>query len=307
MRPASPSGRRLLLVGFALTALLALVAVASRGQDLGRSDDAARNEPPTVIGDYIVTLFAIVMPIGTVLLIFALVAGRRQRMATRQISSLKSALTLLLIIAAVSLAGVMAAERFGGRGDAGQALAPAQDAVRAAQAELDDRRRELEFRWLAAVIFSGILVGIVAAVVIAGLWKRRVDRDPERLAAEALAEELDLTVDDLRREPDLRRAVVAAYARMERSLALHGLPRLEFEAPLEYLSRVLGELHASDEAVRKLTFLFERAKFSTHDVGPEMRDEAIAALIAVRDELRATNDRDRARLELVPGRVPVER
>ena len=297
-------GTRLVAVGIALTALLAVVALASRGQDFGRSDGAARGEPSTVVGDYLLTLFAIVMPIGTVLLIIALMIGRHQRMATRQVSHVKSALVLLLIVAAVSLVAVAAAERYGNRAGDPQTFAPAQRAASALR-DLEEQRRELEFRWLAAIVVSGILVGIVAAGVLTGLWKRRIDRDPERLAAEALAEELDLTVDDLRREPDLRRAVVAAYARMERSLALHGLPRRRFEAPLEYLARVLRELRASEEAVGRLTFLFERAKFSTHHIGPEMRDDAIAALLAVRDDLRAMNARDRPPLK-VPVELPLE-
>ena len=238
------------------------------------------------------------MPIGTVILIVALIIGRRHRMATRQVSTMKSAAIFILIVAAISLIAVAAAERYGADAAEAQRLAPSAATAARALEELDERRREPEFRWLAALVFSGVLVGVVAASVLAGLWKRRLDRDPERLAAEALADELDLTVDDLRREPDLRRAVVAASARMERSLALHGLPRRRFEAPLEYLARVLGELQASDEAVRRLTFLFERAKFSTHPIGPEMRDDAIAALVAVRDDLRAINARDRPPLKL---------
>ena len=36
-----------------------------------------------------------------------------------------------------------------------------------------------------------------------------------------------------------------------------------------------------------MTALFAWAKFSAHDVAPEMKDEAIEALEAVREELRA--------------------
>jgi hypothetical protein len=81
--------------------------------------------------------------------------------------------------------------------------------------------------------------------------------------------------------------VIAAYARLERVLAGHGLPRKPAEAPLEYLGRMLAELSVSDRAARALTDLFERAKFSQHAVGPEMKDEAIDALDTVRDDLLA--------------------
>ena len=70
-------------------------------------------------------------------------------------------------------------------------------------------------------------------------------------------------------------------------LAAHGLPRKPAEAPLEYLGRMLAELSVSDRAARALTDLFERAKFSQHVVGAEMKDEAIDALETVRDDLLA--------------------
>jgi deoxycytidylate deaminase len=40
-------------------------------------------------------------------------------------------------------------------------------------------------------------------------------------------------------------------------------------------------------AVRRLTGLFERAKFSRHAIDRAMRDEAVAALRAVRGDLAA--------------------
>jgi hypothetical protein len=44
--------------------------------------------------------------------------------------------------------------------------------------------------------------------------------------------------------------------------------------------------------LRRLTGLFEWAKFSAHDVDPKMRDEAIGALLEVRDELQANRLED---------------
>ena len=114
---------------------------------------------------------------------------------------------------------------------------------------------------------------------------------------ETLANVLDETLDDLRAEADPRRAVIAAYARLERALATQGFARRPSETPEELLSRVLGRLEVSDESIRRLTDLFERAKFSQHDVDSAMKDEAIAALQQVRDELRAAEER---RAELAP-------
>jgi hypothetical protein len=123
------------------------------------------------------------------------------------------------------------------------------------------------------------------------LAARRAQPDPAKpleLAPEALAAALDESLDDLRADPDLRRAIVAAYARMETALAAAGLPRRPAEAPLEYLERALLALDTSAEAVRRLTDLFEWARFSQHEPEPSMRDDAVEALVAVRDELRAS-------------------
>jgi hypothetical protein len=107
-------------------------------------------------------------------------------------------------------------------------------------------------------------------------------------APEMLAAALDESLDDLRADPDLRRAIVAAYARMESTLAAAGLPRHPAEAPLEYVERALLTLDTSAGAVRRLTDLFEWARFSQHEPEPWMRDDAVDALSAVRDELRAS-------------------
>jgi hypothetical protein len=128
----------------------------------------------------------------------------------------------------------------------------------------------------------------VAAVYV---WRRtreqpRVLADQEAVA-EQLSEVLTETLDDLALERDPRRAVIRAYARMEQVLASHGMPRAAHEAPLEYLARVLRELNVGAEAAHALTELFERAKFSQHEIDVAMKEEAIAALLRVRDDLEA--------------------
>ena len=129
-----------------------------------------------------------------------------------------------------------------------------------------------------------IAAAIVAVIIIERRRDRRARRTPERL--EELGRALDEAIDDLRRDPDTRRAVIAAYARMEQALKLYGFPRRPSEAPYEYLHRVARELEA-EQPVAALTELFEVAKFSEHSVDETMRGRAIDALTAVRQEVRA--------------------
>jgi hypothetical protein len=93
-------------------------------------------------------------------------------------------------------------------------------------------------------------------------------------------------IDDLEAEPDARRAVIAAYARMEGVLARHGLRRMPSETPLEYMRRVLLGLTGRADAVKRLTSLFEQAKFSRHEIDSPMKLAAIGALREIRDDLR---------------------
>src|SRR4029453_28365 len=62
----------------------------------------------------------------------------------------------------------------------------------------------------------GLAVVIVAAIVAAIVIERRRRRREIRTPAEReeLARALDEAIEDLRRDPDPRRAVIAAYARM---------------------------------------------------------------------------------------------
>jgi hypothetical protein len=70
-------------------------------------------------------------------------------------------------------------------------------------------------------------------------------------------------------------------------LARHGVHRTPSETAVEYLGRILTGLTSRSEAVARLTGLFEEAKFSSHAIDGSMKTDAIAALRAVRDDLRA--------------------
>jgi uncharacterized protein DUF4129 len=148
-------------------------------------------------------------------------------------------------------------------------------------------KQRVHFRWEELAVVLGVLLVLGAA---AAATRRRLDPATRRnrAAPELLAAALDESLDDLRDDPDLRRAIVAAYARMEAALAAAGLPRHHAEAPLEYMERALLTLDTSAAAVRRLTDLFEWARFSQHEPEPSMRDDAVDALESVRDELRAS-------------------
>jgi hypothetical protein len=132
---------------------------------------------------------------------------------------------------------------------------------------------------LLALILAGVVAGIVFLVArVKGEVVPALPEDP-------LAEVLDAGIDDLRRIRDPRRAVIACYARMERLMTYSGIPRRLSDTPTEFLARVLRDRSVSASSVSTLTTLFERAKFSPHEVDERMRDDALSALERVRSEL----------------------
>ena len=144
--------------------------------------------------------------------------------------------------------------------------------------------RHAHFDWPLALSVVGLV--LVSGAFIYLRLRRRPQLELASSVEEDLARAVDTTIDDLRRERDARRAVIAAYANMERVLASHQMMRRPAETPLEYLARILGELEVRESAVRRLTQLFEYAKFSRHEIDSAMKEEAIAALEDVRDDLR---------------------
>jgi hypothetical protein len=152
------------------------------------------------------------------------------------------------------------------------------------------------------LVVSPWLIAVVAVVLLAvcatGVWVALRRGGPEPLLVEPPVAEsppeltpeqryslLADTLDDLRAEPDVRRAIVAAYARMERGLGAFGMSRRPSETPMEYLTRGLGRLVASAGAAQRLTDLFELAAFGTGRLDASVKLEAIASLEAMRDEV----------------------
>jgi hypothetical protein len=148
--------------------------------------------------------------------------------------------------------------------------------------------RSVSFQWPVLFLFAALGLALVAWYV---MRRRRVPYAPFQIPADdtalaaVVAESIGDAIDDLKAEPDARRAVIAAYARMESVLARHGLRRTPSETPLEYLRRLLLGLTARGDAVEALTRLFEEAKFSGHQIDQGMKRDAIAALVSIRDDL----------------------
>lgn len=275
---------RLGAAGVVALALLVVVALASRG-GLGGAG-GGDGTPSSTLLDYAFSVFLVAYVAAVPFAVWAYVVRGRERRVRGAAGGRRGPGLLAQLVVFVLVVGLVATILAQHRARGTQTLLPQPPPAgslskRPAKAA---HEREPQFRWSVVFVLAGL--GVVGAAVVAVRRRRGRDEPRAALAAE-LGAALDDAIDDVRAETDPRRAVIKAYARLEAILAAHGLPRREAEAPYEYLSRALGRVVASARGVERLTGLYEEARFSRHAIEPSMRTEAIAALEATRDELRA--------------------
>jgi hypothetical protein len=287
MQPLEPTtGRsvRLALVAFGLLALLAVVAFATRS-GFGGSSGATPTEGYV---SYAFTAFLIVFVLMIPVAVYAYLLRVREGVAAPRKSFQRRVIRGLLTIGvlAVLAFGVAYLRRhhatiFDFNSRAFQGLSPAGRVRRGGKAPFQPT-----FEW-------PVLAVAVVVLTIGGVFAYRAHRraklsDAARLepsVAEDFAATISDAIGDLEAEPDARRAVIAAYSRMEGVLARHGMRRTPSETPIEYLGRILGGLTSQSAAVSRLTSLFQEAKFSRHEIDGTMKKDAIDALRAIRDDL----------------------
>ena len=289
MQPAEPStGRsaRLALVAFALLGLLAIVAFASKS-GIGRS---SRAEPTPGYVSYAFTAFLIVFVLAIPVAAYAFLIQARERGFERKSFGkrvLQNVITFLFVLGIVAM--VLYLKHHHSHLFSHTTLRNPGHLAHKAGSGKASLKYEPKFEW--SVFWIAAIALLATAVFLYDqrrrrLARRRIGVPLEPSVAEDLAAEMTDAIEDLEAEPDARRAVIAAYARMEAVLARHGLRRRPSETPLEYLRRILLGLTARADAVTRLTGLFEQAKFSLHDIDATMKRDAIGALKEIRDDLR---------------------
>jgi hypothetical protein len=268
-----------------VTALLVVVAVAAHGRPLARNSGSGGGLP-VLFWDYVFTTFVIIEAFLIIGGIAAYFLVRRERVEAGNRNQRTLRTVAIIIVGGALVAFIARHLDLSHLHPAKQGTVASSIPGGSAKAGKAHQAQHVQFQWEELAIILGILLALIGAAVVT---RKRLGPATERRAApEVLAAALDESLDDLRNDPDLRRAIIAAYARMETALAAAGLPRHEAETPFEYLERALLSLDASARAVHRLTDLFEWARFSHHEPEPWMRDEAVDALVAVRDELRGS-------------------
>lgn len=283
MGPSRARGALLAVLAVAL--LLPVVALASRPEGAAASGALPGADSARLLLDVTTYLFAVFVLASLLVIVWAFWPRPDEELPPLPPRRSSAMSTVLVTLAFVGLALWL---RSRGRLGAPPSLNPAGSVAGRLPGGLVGQGRAgvpPGFDWLAAAI----VVGLLAAAALLAWWFLRPRRRGGPTPLGRLQAVLDEAIDDVLGESDPRRAVIAAWARLERVLARAGLPRGDSEAPFEYAARAGADLRArlgvEGAWLERLAGLFEWARFSTHDVTPVMREEALGGLVAVRDEL----------------------
>jgi hypothetical protein len=286
-----------------VVALVALVAIASTGSTPGGSDET--RPPSKALYDALFSIGLVAVVIGGVLLLYGLM---QRKAIANEVASGKYRRTGLLgfllffaVFTAVVYRGLSRWEV--AEQPPENELAFPERTVRPTLPEGAEETYTAAVSGITIAILVTLAIAAIVAFVVAERRSRRGRHPGPVVLAEQLANVFDDTLDDLRAEADPRRAIIAAYARVERVLGANGIARRPAETSDEYLARILNDLELEPAAIGRLTDLFTRAKFSHHEVDVTMKEEAISALEQVRDELREDKGATRATHDDTPAPV----
>jgi len=143
----------------------------------------------------------------------------------------------------------------------------------------------------AELIVTGLTLLVLAIIAASIILVRRLAARPEvseqaEDADRGLQRAVDAGLRALHSADDARTAIIACYLTMEESLSAAGAARNRAETSAELLRRAAraGLLHGP--AANRLTLLFYEARYSTHDLPAQARQDAMDALEAISADLR---------------------
>ena len=267
-----------------------LVAFAARSSHPGGHGQFSQRKVPDQVNNDLFTIILVLYCAGVIGLIVGFIAfkSKWEPVKSNWVRNILAQVAFFSLLAAI---GYHLFSSHGFRHAAQKAQQQQQQAGKAKPVKQQKTKPSdtggASFDWTLAIGLIGLLV-VGGALYYVRARSRPMPPPPavpDDVQTE-LSTAISDAIDDLEREPDARRAVIAAYARMEGVLARRGHARKPSETPFEYLSRILLSLRVRAQAVRDLTELFERAKFSTHEIDDSMKQRAISSLVSVRDDLR---------------------
>ena len=142
---------------------------------------------------------------------------------------------------------------------------------------------------------SAVLLGSAVALILLTFYYLSTMRKRSRFGEvekEEVSEIMRRTIEEIWAGDDPRSSIIRCYGDMcsllEKSAsALTDSPSL---TPREFLEEAEGRIPVSQERLEELTFLFEEARYSPHELSPDMVERAKTALEGIQGELGVPED-----------------
>jgi hypothetical protein len=282
-RSERSTGVAVIVASAGLLVLVVAAAVGSERADLGNGDVPVIGQ---VLSGVITGGFFALLAIGAFLLLFRRGSVSRVRRTGPVVPWwLRSLVTIGLLIMFVVIALLV----FGRRPHPEQTK-PTDRVAKQSREVAAAKHGSSGPTSLPIAFYVGAVLAVTAVVVGAARSPRTPavadmdeGEDVDELPPIPLRRAVEASLDALEGERDPRRAILAAYARVQSLLASDGLPRRVSETEPEYLARVLEHYGAAAEPAARLTELFVWARYGAGEVDEHMRIDAIAAARALRD------------------------
>jgi Domain of unknown function (DUF4129) len=149
----------------------------------------------------------------------------------------------------------------------------------------------------ATIIYYGILITLAIAAVsfslifggvrLAYQARSSSSNDSEAEVKQQTAELVQQTITSLKSTKKYHETILQCYKKMCEILAKAGLETASEETAREFAQSISIKLRVGDGAVRGLTFLFEEARYSNHEISEEARLMALNHLQVLQQALSA--------------------
>jgi len=120
-----------------------------------------------------------------------------------------------------------------------------------------------------------IAIAIIIITLIGGIMLFKKQKTIEGPTIEEIASK---AITELKTENDYKKSVINCYKQMCKWLGRKGVRKESYQTPREFAMASKDYLNMSPESLYALTQIFEKARYSKHDVSSEDRDKAISCL-----------------------------
>jgi hypothetical protein len=124
-------------------------------------------------------------------------------------------------------------------------------------------------------ILLAITLAIIIITLIGGIMLFKKQKTIEGPTIEEIASK---TITELKTENDYKKSVINCYKQMCEWLGRKGVQKEFYQTPREFAMASKDYLNMSSESLYTLTQVFEKARYSKHDVSSEDKDKAISCL-----------------------------